>query len=459
MATSARLASVLPGSERAEAHEQLRERQYAALRTGFWIYVVLVFGEGILRKWVFPSMAGPLIIIRDPIALWLVIQGLRTGAIAKSAGFYYWLGLGLICTILGMASLPWHDWPVVAYGFKCDFLHLPIIFLIPNIFSPQQLRKLMSFLLYLSLPMALLMYMQFKAAPDAFINSGLDSNFTQIGSVEGHIRPPGVFSFAVGPTLFYPLIAAIVIGAMVDRIYFPKWLIYSAILGCIVATVCSSSRGQLAGLGSVIGIAVVVGIFLYPKVTIRLVAILGVIGIVAAYLAQSPILSDATGVFASRIEQAGTQGENEARVLNSYTSIIHAAEEAPLSGVGMGVGTNVGSQLLVGFRAFLLAEEEWPRIVLELGPIFGILYLLYRIGIAMQLFGEALLAARRRFMLPACVFGASVFELVQGGFGQPTVLGMTILCAGLCAAVCDWSPAARLSVTEGYNNEPVGEAA
>ena len=34
-----------------------------------WLYLFLLIGEGILRKWVLPGLSEPLLIIRDPLVI------------------------------------------------------------------------------------------------------------------------------------------------------------------------------------------------------------------------------------------------------------------------------------------------------------------------------------------------------------------------------------------------------
>jgi hypothetical protein len=39
------------------------------IRLLIWVYFWLLLGEGALRKWIFPSLSGPLLIVRDPVLL------------------------------------------------------------------------------------------------------------------------------------------------------------------------------------------------------------------------------------------------------------------------------------------------------------------------------------------------------------------------------------------------------
>src|ERR1044072_9111145 len=43
----------------------------------------------------------------------------------------------------------------------------------------------------------------------------------------------------------------------------------------------------------------------------------------------------------------------------------------PLLGFGLGVGTNVGANLMTGQTDFVLAEDEWERVMCKSGAILG----------------------------------------------------------------------------------------
>src|SRR3546814_1990531 len=43
------------------------------LKQGIWVYFILLIFEGALRKWVLPGLATPLLVVRDPVALLLLL--------------------------------------------------------------------------------------------------------------------------------------------------------------------------------------------------------------------------------------------------------------------------------------------------------------------------------------------------------------------------------------------------
>jgi hypothetical protein len=95
---------------------------------------------------------------------------------------------------------------------------------------------------------------------------------------------------------------------------------------------------------------------------------------------------------------------------------------APGLGWGLGVGTNAGAKLLIGQSAFLLMEGEWPRIIMENGPVLGIAYLLWRLAFFFRIFWLTIKSVLLGNLLPLLLFSSSGLPLLNGQFGQPTIL-------------------------------------
>jgi hypothetical protein len=99
-------------------------------------------------------------------------------------------------------------------------------------------------------------------------------------------------------------------------------------------------------------------------------------------------------------------------IIRAFMGLVAFTEffnSTPFFGYGIGSGTNAAAVLLRGSSeqgmGFLLAEDEWSRIVLELGYLLGGLYILFRIYIVYWLFKLALLAYKNENLLPIAIFG------------------------------------------------------
>ena len=154
------------------------------------------------------------------------------------------------------------------------------------------------------------------------------------------------------------------------------------------------------------------------------------------------IYEEGTVVFQARLvrigdAQVGMVGKATnwtERVFNDFTSGYRAMTIAPLFGYGLGMGTNVGAKLLTDDLGFLLAEGEWARVFLEIGPVLGLFYILLRIFICVYLYKIAALSARSGNFLPMLLFCSCFLLIITGQFGQATTLGFAVFIAGLTLA-------------------------
>jgi len=123
------------------------------------------------------------------------------------------------------------------------------------------------------------------------------------------------------------------------------------------------------------------------------------------------------------------------RTYNDFASAFEVIPETPLLGEGMGMGTNVGAKLMDNRVGFQLAESEWPRLVQESGPIFGLALIFTRLGLTIFLFVSAWRAFREDHNILAwLMFAACGPTVLYGNTGQPTALGFMCFGAGLTLA-------------------------
>ena len=51
-------------------------KNFKSIKIAIWMYFLLWIFEGALRKWVLPSLATPLLIVRDPVAVYIIIKAI-----------------------------------------------------------------------------------------------------------------------------------------------------------------------------------------------------------------------------------------------------------------------------------------------------------------------------------------------------------------------------------------------
>ncbi len=413
-----------------------------------WIYLGLLLSEGAIRKWLLPQLSDPLLIVRDPIAVLIYVQAFRLGKFPANPWLIALGALafgGLVAGLLAETVNPL----VMAFGFRTNFLHLPLIFVLPQVFNPADVKMAGRVFLVMALPMALLMALQFQASSTHWLNAGVGGG-AQITSALGKIRPAGTFSFISGPIYFFAGVSAFAIAALWEK---GRGMLPFAALGIgatILAGSVSGSRSLLGGVALVVA-AVFAGLLLYPRAAMAAVRLIIMIALLFSVVSGTQIFREGQTVLESRITIAG-KGEGGfrgfvGRFIGGFTEPLEKAAETPVFGRGLGLGTNAGAGLVGARGRFLLAEGEWSRVMLESGPIVGSAFLLFRVFLAAYLGTIAVNCARQGHLLPLLLFGAGGLGLINGQWGQPTTQGFSILLCSMCLAAAQRVAEPRPAIT------------
>lgn len=409
-----------------------------------WLYVVLLIFEGALRKWVLPSLSDPLLIIRDPIVGAIYLLAFFAGRFPLN-GFVIATGLLAFCSAAASLFVGDTNPLVVAYGVRINYGHLPLIWVMGQVLTRKDVERLGCFLLLVAIPMTVLMVLQFQSPMNSPINRGIGGDEGgQIFGAMGRIRPPGFFSFITGPQVFYPLVAAFFLHQASGnrRLWWP--VLIASGLAVIVSLPVSISRTAMLATAIVGAVFVVTmaraGIGIGSK--FKTIMTLGVVAVAVSFL---PIFSEGREVFMSRWETAAVSSDGDAwgsiigRVIGGFTQPFHWASVAPFFGHGIGVGSNVGARLLSGRTGFLLAEDEWSKIFLELGPILGGAFIALRVAIVAYLALKALNALLQyRDNLPILVLSAAAIPIALNQWAPPTILGFAVVGGGLTLAALNY---------------------
>ncbi|MEA3213389.1 MAG: hypothetical protein QOE70_6446 [Chthoniobacter sp.] len=412
-----------------------------SIRRLIWLYFWLLIFEGVLRKWVVPSLSSVLLLARDPVVIAIYFLALRQGIfpLNRAVAALALLCVGAFTTGLFAAH---GSLMVTLYGLRANFLHLPLIFIMAEVLTRADVERVGKAMLVLAIPMAVLMVLQFRAAPDALLNTvagGGDAE--QLHGAMGKIRPPGFFSFITGAAQFLALLSAFVFYGLVNRRFISPLLLSAAAFALVLSLAVSTSRLAVGSVAFVAaGLVVICGMDrrLIPHVG-RAVAVIAALILVASALSY---FREGVEVFAMRANETGDSdmsvgaaGQGLAmRWFSDISGGLDLLAGTPLLGWGIGLGTNVGAQFTTGTLGFLLAESEWSRVILETGPILGLAYLAVRVAIAGWMFFLGLRGAQVGQPLPLLLSGASGLLWINGQFGQPTTLGFAVFGAGLALA-------------------------
>ena len=75
MAMPATVQNFLPDNRSVLNHSNhIEDKSIDLLKKGIWLYFLLLIFEGALRKWLLPGLATPLLVVRDPIAMFLLFR-------------------------------------------------------------------------------------------------------------------------------------------------------------------------------------------------------------------------------------------------------------------------------------------------------------------------------------------------------------------------------------------------
>lgn len=400
------------------------------LRTLLWIYLGLLIFEGALRKWIVPALDTPLLVVRDPLVMWIYFQAWRHRLSFNNAFFMPNLVLAaataLLATIFGQGNVF-----VTVYGLRTDYLQIPLIFLIPQILDREDVIAMGRFLLYLSIPISALVILQFRSSPDSWWNRGAME--TQYGTV----RPSGPFSFIAGLVSFYALASAFLFFGYIQARMYKIWLLAPVTFALLVASACSGSRSCLVSVGLVAVVAVLC-VVTRRKGGIGIIVAAVLIALAIPVLSSFSVVQEGTEQLTQRFADTAAQGEDTRGFLDRYANTmlrpLSGLDTLPLFGYGLGIGTNAAAGMLRGHREFIGPEEEWGRLIFECGPIFGLLLCLFRIALTVAIARRAYEAFHHGNVLPMLIFAACGLTVLNGQWGVPATLGFAIFGAGLTLA-------------------------
>lgn len=403
----------------------------------FWLYCIVWLIEGALRKWVFPQYSMELLLVRDPLVLFVYYFAAQ----ARSFPFNAWLGF--LCLITGtivvqaIIHVMAQDVSLVVavFGIRTFVLHTPLIWVVPALFARKEIVALGKWVLIIAPFLAGLMVVQFEVGPDHWLNVATIKGGSQIGSVFGRIRPPALFSFITGPIHYFSLATAFVFGGVLTKGLFPKWLIVVGAISILIAMSVSGSRALVLACMLVVIAGLAAGLLSGKRVG-SILALIAVVSIAIPVLFSFGVLQEGVAAFSERWsseESSGATGGKAMtnRVGGSFLTAFEWAGRVPITGMGVGISSNLATEIKA---SALPVEGEWERVIYEIGPITGFLYLGFRTALAFQLLVFGFGAVRSGNYLCILLGAACFFDILTGNIRQVTSYGYIAVCAGLCLA-------------------------
>lgn len=409
------------------AVDDRRERtRRTVVRLVITVYVLLVI-EGALRKWALEPLHQALFFCRDPfvaLSLWLCLRErlitwtpLTIIVVALATAFLFLGGIQLILYNLSPIA--------VAFGWRNYFYYLLFALVMAATLRRADVERMISLSLVLAIPMAALAFVQWRSPPDAWINRQIGGG--EVFTVaQGVVRTTGTFTFTAGFVCFVGAsIACLAAAAFTPRI--PRWLV--AFSAAAVATCLATSGARMAFMhAGVTGLTAFACEAVRPLAQQRLIVHLAVVvmtvGLAVGLMVFYP---QALDLMAERTRMASEHEDSGKRLLWNFISGFLVGEDAGLLGLGLGIGTGGGSTAATGVRQFTLAEDEFPRVVLESGLIMGLAYMALRYALSGWMLWRAVQCMRERqdavplllcsFTVPLLLIGQITLQGSINGYG------------------------------------------
>ncbi len=439
--------------------------QFSKALIALWIFL-LIF-EGALRKWILPGLATPLLLVREPIAIILVLIGFQRG----------WLN-SMYCVIMVVAAILsfiatfifGHGvFTVALYGLRIYLLNFPLIFIMGHLLTRDDLLDIFRFFLYVSVPMSVLIGFQFYLPQEHWVNVGLGGEGSAgFSGAMGHFRPPGTFSFISGLSCFFGFVACCLMCYLMMNYSLIKekkistiWLVIMSV-AMLYAIPTSISRGLFFG---VIVTVIFVGFAAIRerRMGVKFFNVLFFVGLAIVVIVALGVGNESIEAFTARYESAasaegggeGTRGVIMNRGLDGYFNFFGHNFDMPFFGYGMGLGTNAGAFLLGGniYSFGFNAEGEFGRVFGESGILFGFTIILVRFTFSLSLLIKSyFLMVKRLDIVPWILCSVSFLGVFSSQWGIPTNLGFAILGGGLTLAAVNTSPPIKKRKQQTFSN-------
>jgi len=411
-----------------------KHQEMPLLKKLFWLYYLLLIFEGALRKWILPGLSAPLLLVRDPVALLIIVEAFRTNKWPRKwSAITGALTVALIALCAAQMITIENPWIAAVYGLRSYLLPFPVAFIMGENLTAEDLRKFGLCTLWLLLPLTALEVVQYQAAPGSFWNAGASEGAVQISYVPGHVRASGTFSYVAGPIGYVPIAAAFVLYGLINEKFSKKWLLWAAIAAIALSIPVIGSRTLVFNVAGVVvcaGIAAMFGVSQLFKSLKLLVPILALSYLVSLL----PVFTEAAVSMQSRFLNANAMEGGSAQRIVAHRAINPIEKQLELAdftshpiGVGMGRGAAAITKLMTGTVTFSLGEGEFGRAMGELGSFPGLGFMLFRLMLALMLIAQAITLARQKEALALLFVPIMAPVLFFSILEQPTEQGFMVM--------------------------------
>lgn len=397
-----------------------------------WAYLLLFILEGALRKWIFPSLSTPLLMVRTPIVIYMFVIAFQRGWIRNM----YAKGLMVMSTICFFTALALghHNIFIAAFGWHNYFLHFPFIAIAARLLTRDDVIKMGKCILYISVPMTLLIILQFYSPQSAWVNIGVGGEGSSgFGGAMGYYRPSGTFSFTSGYTAFESLVCSFLIFYFMENTNIPQNLrikkVHLYIIAfCYVLCLPYSMSRSMIFMTVIIIVFVALCSSWNVKMLNKMLLVILSIGFISFLAIKSGYMGESIDAMTLRFEQAGkVEGGLDGTIWDRYIGGFFNSlfMDVPIFGYGLGIGTNAGAKLINGdMFSIFNAESGFGLVVGEVGLLLGLFFIYFRIAWAMSLFLKGM--HQKSNTLAMTLLPSMCITLATGGIGAVPMMGYLV---------------------------------
>ena len=394
------------------------------------VFMVIVF-EGAVRKWVTTSVTLPLILLRDLLAIGLIVHAWRGGHLRRykkvAKAMFAWsclvLGWGLL-QVAGGESSP----ILLIIGLRFWLLYLWFAVAAAASMNESDYRAAVLLAACMMLVMAPLAVLQHFSPPGAPINAQTEGDEEGVFVVvAGVVRTTGTFSFTAGYAYFMALAAPVVFGVLAaSKRTKPQTLFALAVfIAFAVGALVSGSRTAVVSSALMFS-AFLFGRLLFSKMRNKGAAAATVVVSLALVAGAAFFFQEAIEVTQTRFESAAAQEDFWGRIQWFIVGEPWVLDFMTWLGAGIGYGSNLATFVRTGSSGFFpLAESESGRILLE-GGLLGLAFVaLKAVVLTIGLFKSFRLSSRVNSPFPLLVWLTTAIALVTwSAVGQLTANGL-----------------------------------
>lgn len=345
----------------------------------FVMVLLIVIFEGALRKWISSSLTNPIILLRDTIAFYGIIWAVKTKHLnfTQLAPRILWLW-SFIVIFWGLLQLIINNSPILIFfiGTRFWLLYLWFAYAAAVALTEADFHFIKKTLVIILFGMVGLATIQHFLPPSAFINKQIDDDVKNVFLLTKNIvRTTGTFSFTLGYTVFLSITTPFILAQWDTKttVLKNKWLPTINLLILGIGTMISGSRAAIIFFLLFYSMYILISLR-YSKDSKKIRTLL-ILAVMTTGLALVPfIFSRATKGTYERFKSAAQLENFSDRIATMFFGEPLVYEKLPSIGHGIGLGTNFAAVVKTGSRAFLLAETETARTLLE-GGILGIAFI------------------------------------------------------------------------------------